>query len=129
MQTEKRNLDGYGLLTFHLDERTDLFADLAVGSATIYNNTRAPTWTSARNYFYNQNSGELESWYRRFAPEEVGGLPRNANRFLEKSWSFNVGVRGQLGDSDWDYEAVYSRSRYENRTRPVSYTHLRAHET
>ncbi|WP_202616589.1 hypothetical protein, partial [Escherichia coli] len=112
VQTEKRNLNGYGLLTFHLDEHTDLFADLAVGSARISNNTRAPTWTSSRNYFYNQNTGNLESWYRRFAPEEIGGLPRNANRFLENSWSFNVGARGQLGDSGWDYEAVYSRSRY-----------------
>ncbi|WP_268595884.1 hypothetical protein, partial [Escherichia coli] len=62
-------------------------------------------------------TGNLESWYRRFAPEEIGGLPRNANRFLENSWSFNVGARGQIGDSGWDYEAVYSRSRYENRTR------------
>jgi len=117
VQTEKRNLNGYGLLTFHVNETTDLFADLAVGSARITNNTRAPTWTSARNYFYNQTTGNLESWYRRFAPEEIGGLPRNANRFLENSWSFNVGARGQIGDSGWDYEAVYSRSRYENRTR------------
>lgn len=117
VQTQKRNLNGYGLLTFHVNETTDLFADVAVGSARIYNNTRAPTWTSARNYFYNQTTGNLESWYRRFAPEEIGGLPRNANRFLENSWSFNVGARGQIGDSGWDYEAVYSRSRYENRTR------------
>ncbi|WP_204351651.1 hypothetical protein, partial [Klebsiella variicola] len=86
VQTEKRNLNGYGLLTFHVNETTDLFADLAVGSARITNNTRAPTWTSARNYFYNQTTGNLESWYRRFAPEEIGGLPRNANRFLENSW-------------------------------------------
>jgi outer membrane receptor protein involved in Fe transport len=35
VQTQKRNLNGYGLLTFHVNETTDLFADLAVGSARI----------------------------------------------------------------------------------------------
>ena len=117
VQTEKRNIDAYSALTWHLNDRQELFADVAIGTARIYNNTRAPSWTSSRNYFYNQNSGQLESWYRRFAPEEIGGVQRNANRFLESSWSFNVGARGSLGSSDWDYEAAYSRSRYENRTR------------
>ncbi|MEG2805173.1 TonB-dependent receptor [Stenotrophomonas sp.] len=117
VQTEKRNIDAYSALTWRLGERQEVFADVAVGTARIYNNTRAPSWTSSRNYFYNQNSGQLESWYRRFAPEEIGGVQRNANRFLETSWSFNVGARGSLGSSDWDYEAAYSRSRYENRTR------------
>ncbi|MGE8214672.1 MAG: TonB-dependent receptor plug domain-containing protein [Stenotrophomonas maltophilia] len=117
VQTEKRNIDAYSALTWHLGDRQELFADVAIGTARIYNNTRAPSWTSSRNYFYNQNSGQLESWYRRFAPEEIGGVQRNANRFLETSWSFNVGARGSLGGSDWDYEAAYSRSRYENRTR------------
>jgi len=117
VQTEKRNIDAYSALTWRLNERQELFADVAIGTARIYNNTRAPSWTSSRNYFYNQASGQLESWYRRFAPEEIGGVQRNANRFLETSWSFNVGARGSLGSSDWDYEAAYSRSRYENRTR------------
>ncbi|KAF1016781.1 MAG: Vitamin B12 transporter BtuB [Stenotrophomonas maltophilia] len=117
VQTEKRNLDGYGSLTWHLDDRNDLFADFAVDSARIYNNTRAPTWTSSRTYFYNQNTAALETWYRRFAPEEIGGRQLNANRFLENSWSFNVGAKGLIGDSGWQYEAAYSRSRYENRTR------------
>ncbi|MGA6182208.1 TonB-dependent receptor [Stenotrophomonas sp. NPDC077421] len=117
VQTEKRNIDAYSALTWRLNDRQELFADAAIGTARIYNNTRAPTWTSSRNYFYNQNSGQLETWYRRFAPEEIGGVQSNANRFLEQSWSFNVGARGSLGSSDWDYEAAYSRSRYENRTR------------
>ncbi len=107
----KRNLNGYGLLTFHVNETTDLFADLAVGGARITNNTRAPTWTSARSYSQpdHRQPGKLVPplCARNRWPAA------NANRFLENSWSFNVGARGQIGDSGWDYEAVYSRSRYE----------------
>lgn len=66
------------------------------------------------NYFYNQNSGNLESWYCCFVLEEIGGLLCNVNWFLENLWLFNVGVCGQIGDSGWDYEVVYSCLCYEN---------------
>lgn len=117
VQTEKKNADAYGSLTWHLNDRTDLFADVQLGVSSIQNNTRAPSWTSDNNYFYNQATGLNEIWYRRIAPEEIGSAHANNNRFLERSWAFTTGVRGSFGESAWDYELAYNRGRYENKTK------------
>jgi len=117
VQTQKKNADAYGLLTWHLSERAELFADVQLGIASIENNTRAPSWTSDNNYFLNQATGLNEIWYRRIAPEEIGSAHANNNRFLERSWAFSVGARGALGDSDWNYELAYNHGRNENRTK------------
>ncbi len=117
VQTQKKNADAYGSLTWRVGERTEVFADVQLGIASIENNTRAPSWTSDSGYFLNRSSGLNETWYRRIAPEEIGSAHANNNRFLERSWAFATGVRGSLGDSDWDYELAYNRGRYENRTK------------
>lgn len=117
VQTEKKNADAYGSLTWHLNDRTDLFADVQLGVSSIQNNTRAPSWTSDNNYFYNQATGLNEIWYRRIAPEEIGSAHANNNRFLERSWAFTTGVRGSFAESAWDYELAYNRGRYENKTK------------
>ncbi|WP_242107018.1 TonB-dependent receptor plug domain-containing protein [Luteimonas aquatica] len=121
VQTEKKNADAYGALTWHLNDRTDLFADVALGIASIQNNTSVPTWTSdaaSNGYFINQGNGNTpEVLQRNFMPEEIGSAHANNRHYLERSWAFTVGAKGTFGDSDWDYEAAYNRGRYENRTR------------
>ncbi|MEH6421681.1 TonB-dependent receptor plug domain-containing protein [Pseudomonas sp. CGJS7] len=117
VQTQKKSADAYGLLTWHLNEGTELFADVQLGVSSIENNTRAPSWTSDNNYFLNQATGLNEIWYRRIAPEEIGSAHANNNRFLERSWAFTVGARGDFGDSDWKYELAYNHGRNENRTK------------
>jgi outer membrane receptor protein involved in Fe transport len=120
VQTEKQNADAYGSLTWHLDDRTDLFADVALGIADIANNTRAPSWTSEQStngYFYNQASDQYETWYRRIAPEEIGSAHANNQKFLERSWAFTAGARGAFGDSAWEYEVAYNRARTSNHTK------------
>ncbi|WP_031370847.1 TonB-dependent receptor plug domain-containing protein [Lysobacter antibioticus] len=117
VQTQKKNADAYGSLTWRLSDRTEVFADLQLGISSIENNTRAPSWTSDNNYFYNQASGLNEIWYRRIAPEEIGSAHANNNRFLERSWAFTTGLRGSFGESGWDFEVAYNRGRYENRTK------------
>ena len=120
LQTEKENADAYASLTWHLGERADLFADVALGIADIANNTRAPSWTSeqaSNGYFYNQASGQYETWFRRIAPEEIGSAQANNQKFLERSWAFTVGARGAIGESAWDYEVAYNRARTSNHTK------------
>ncbi|GAB3352925.1 TonB-dependent receptor plug domain-containing protein [Lysobacter tyrosinilyticus] len=123
VQTEKKNADAYGSLTWHLGEHADVFADLALDVADIANNTRAPSWTSEQatnGYFYNQASGQYETWFRRIAPEEIGSAHANNRKFLERSWAFTVGARGSFGESAWDYEVAY------NQARSTDYTKRRA---
>lgn len=120
IQTEKKNADAYGALTWHLNDRTELFADVALGIASIQNNTSVPTWTSdasSNGYFINQATGNPEILQRNFMPEEITSAHANNRRYLEKSWAFTVGAKGSFGDSDWGYEAAYNRGRYENRTK------------
>ncbi len=59
----------------------------------------------------------LQLYQHIFSPEETGG--RNANNEKNDSQSYNLalGVHGAFGDSDWEYDAYYTRSQYEVQNR------------
>ncbi len=108
-----------GLLKYQLDEKTELFSDLLFGLARTANNTRGPSWTSlgaSSGYFRNANTGELETWSRRLAPEELGGVDRLNREWRDTTASLAFGMRGELPGA-WDYELAYSASGYRNKAR------------
>ena len=72
------------------------------------------TWWGANtgNYFVNSNTGTFDLVQQTFAPEEMGGLDASANKLWSRAYSFTGGVRGNLGQSDWAYDAYYARSQY-----------------
>ena len=72
------------------------------------------TWWGANtgNYFVNANTGTFDLVQQTFAPEEMGGLDASATRLWSRAYSFTGGVRGNLGQSDWAYDAYYARSQY-----------------
>lgn len=117
-QTANTSENLYGGLEYRLSDKTTLFGNASVSWNQTKNNTRGPSWTSAAattGYFLDQNTGADEVWTRRFAPEELGGAA-----VWDKEWndSFEnavLGVRGQILDSSWNYEASYSASAYQSR--------------
>lgn len=120
VQTKNRSQNGYLGLDYELNEKTQLFADVLIGANQIENNTRGPTWTSAVNhkgYFFNQDSGNYETWSRRFAPEELGGVEQVNKKWQELSSNLNFGIRGDIGESSWGYEAAYNGSIYTSQLR------------
>ncbi|WP_223879256.1 TonB-dependent receptor plug domain-containing protein [Chitinimonas arctica] len=122
-QTENHSENLFGGLNYAVNERTNLFGELALGFNTTRNNTRGPSWTSeaaGNGYFFNRDSGRNEVWSKRFSPEEIGGATRFNRQWDDSAASLAVGVRGDIAASSWNYEASYSASSYvskDNRPR------------
>src|SRR3546814_9853327 len=78
---------------------------------------RLPTWETAQtdaitDYFFNQSTGQLEWWRRRFTPQELGGVQNSFTKTTGKTIGLSTGFRGSFAQ-DWDYEAALSYSRYK----------------
>lgn len=116
-QTGNRSLNAASLLSWQLDDRTELFAEALLGLNRTENNTRGPSWTSlgaSTGYFRNALTGNLETWTRRIAPEELGGVDRFNREWRDGSGNLALGARGELGD--WGYELSYNASVYRSKT-------------
>src|SRR6185369_9033076 len=114
--------DLYASAKYTLTDHATLFGDVILNINRIQNNTRGPIWTSAAasgGFFLNQNTGAYEAWNRRISPEEIGGVDRFDRYWQETAADVTAGIRGELGNSEWNYEAAWSGSAYRSRnTRP-----------
>lgn len=120
VQTQDHSQNGFLNLNYALNDKTELFGDVLIGANQIQNNTRGPSWNSlaaSSGYFYNQNTGNYEVWSRRFAPEELGDVEKANKKWQELATNLNLGVRGDIGDSSWKYEAAYNGSVYTSEYR------------
>lgn len=61
-------------------------------------------------YFMDPRTGQLLLTQWAFAPEEVGGYQSINDRATVDTMSSTVGVRGNFGDSNWAWDAYYTRS-------------------
>ncbi len=116
-QTGSRSSNFAALLNYQLNGRTELFLEGLLGFNTTENNTRGPSWTSlaaSTGYFRNAKTDKLETWTRRLAPEELGGVDSFNRSWRDRSGNLALGARGELGA--WGYELVYNASAYDNRT-------------
>jgi iron complex outermembrane recepter protein len=117
---EAQNL--YASAKYALNDHATLFGDVVLDFNRIQNNTRGPNWTAAAattGFFLNQNTGAYEAWSRRISPEEIGGVDRFNRFWQETAADLTTGVRGKIGESDWNYEAAWNGSVYRSRnTRP-----------
>src|SRR3546814_10656873 len=80
---------------------------------------RLPTWETAQtdaitDYFFNQSTGQLEWWRRRFTPQELGGVENSFPETTGKTIGRSTGFRGRFGQ-DWDYEPALSYSQYNSK--------------
>lgn len=108
----------YGKLKYQLDEHTQLFADAVAGWHKIQNNTRGPNWTSdlaTTGYFFNQNTQADESWMRRIAPEEIGGIDLYDRYWHSSNALATAGIQGDIAQTGWTYEAAYRASFTQSR--------------
>lgn len=117
-QTADNSENIYGGLEYRISDKATLFSNASVAWNQTKNNTRGPSWTSAAattGYFYDQTTGANETWSRRFAPEEIGGASAWDKEWNDTFENVVLGVRGQILDSSWNYEASYSASAYQSR--------------
>ena len=99
---------GYLSLSQALGERASLYADLGYTVGESVTGTGGP-------YYWDLVPIAGQNWRvsREFAPEEIGGI--DASNVFNRSHQYDaaLGARGQVGESDWDYDAGYSRSFYQ----------------
>lgn len=114
---EEEGISGYFNGNFALNDNTDLYATVLVGRNTARNDSGSRFWVpdyngTHQNYVWNATEQTLETYQHIFAPEE---MPEEARFFDADSDSYSaaVGIKGTFGDSDWDYDAYYSRSGYK----------------
>lgn len=112
---------GTANLTYRFNDNMQAYAEILYsfskpktepGSAVwlYYNPSLANSASAFANYFYNTASGDIEQWQRFFAPEEMGGTMANADTNYTHQYNVNVGLRGNVGTSNWGYDAYYNRS-------------------
>lgn len=114
---EERGLSGYLNGRFALNDDAELYATVLVGKNKAKNDSGSRFWVpdyngTHQNYVWNSAEQTLETYQRIFAPEE---MPEDARFYTADSESYSValGVEGTFGDSNWDYDAYYSRSGYK----------------
>lgn len=113
VQTGNQSENLYGEAKYELNDHARLFGDIVAGWNKTKNNTRGPSWTSllaSTGYFFNQTSGANESWTRRIAPEEIGGIDLYDRYWDTMNGAATVGIEGDIGTSGWQYEAAYNAS-------------------
>lgn len=122
LENGRRSVNFYGSSTYHLNDHTDLFLDVLAGTShqDSYNtpleweNSYPLNGDSTPIPFYNQATGQVEQWQRRyFTIEENGGFGPGMIRNINNTLSLNTGIKGSFGDSSWNYEAMFGHSQNE----------------
>ena len=117
---EEEGVSAYLSGNFALNENTDVYATLLLNRNKTTVDTGSRFWvpdyanveTNPLNIVFDENLGRLISFQHIFAPEEQG--PEGGfYDSISKSYSAALGIKGRLGDSDWDYDAYYSRSGFK----------------
>ncbi|HEX6834536.1 MAG TPA: TonB-dependent receptor [Rudaea sp.] len=118
LENGRKMANFYGSATFKLNDTMSLFLDLQAGTShqDSYNtplqwqNSYPLNGDSTPVPFYNQATGQVEQWQRRyFTIEENGGFKAGQIRNIDNTYALNTGLKGVFHDS-WNYEAMFSHS-------------------
>ena len=124
-----KNNQGSGYLSgsFRINSNMELYGNLVAniqtqdyGAGPYYNwwepNISAFYHGGNPGIIYNANTGTFQNPVESFAPEEVGGLLVNGTHEVDRSYNFYGGVKGNLGNTDWTYDAYYARAQFNTVT-------------
>jgi len=106
LSNKSKDANGSLFLRYHLNDHTELYSDMLYSYSNPTYTGGSPFWNQT---FYNQTSGQYELWQRIYSPEEVGN-DATFQRVFTHSYNTSFGIRGDIGDSDWSYDAYYNRS-------------------
>ena len=118
LENGRKAANFYGSATYHFSDHIDFFADLQYSTShqDSYNtplqweNSYPLNGDSTPIPFYNQATGQIEQWQRRyFTIEENGGFGPGTIRNINNTLALNTGVKGSFGEA-WNYEAMFSHS-------------------
>ena len=110
----RQAINFYGTASYRLNDRASLFLDLQAGNSHQVSSNGTLQWqnsfaldgTSVPVPFYNQATGQIEQWQRRYITiEETGGFQATEIHNDNKTLSINTGVKGAF-NADWSYEGL-----------------------
>jgi len=116
--SERRGGSGFASLNYDLSETTTLFADVLIGVSKVELFQDVQAWNymdelgNEEGWFFNEQTGDLDNWYRQFTPEEMGGLERGNVHSDQTTITITPGIKGKFGEN-WKYEAYLNHSSYE----------------
>lgn len=112
---EEQGVSAYFNSNLRLSDNANFYTSILYGKNEAKNDSGSRFWTPNYNdntggYIWNSAEQTLETYQHIFSPEEQG-----ITNFTTDSRSYNLafGINGTIGDSNWDYDAYYSRSGYE----------------
>ncbi|CAG2098036.1 TonB-dependent receptor [Xanthomonas arboricola pv. juglandis] len=117
---KERSASGYANLSYAFNDNVELYSTLLLNRTKVEVNSGPRFWQTSSDtggFFYNQDSQQLESYQRIFAPEETGNQNFNNDRQTADSYNIALGLKGGLGASNWTYDAYYARSEYRIESR------------
>ena len=117
--SQRQSANLYAALNYEVNSNLALFADIQGGWSETKQFQDTLSWQfqdangSSDGIFYNQKTGGLDEWFRRFTPEEAGGLSSGYITNISHTVSITPGARGSLGHG-WDFETAYNFSQYKS---------------
>ena len=133
LMNSERNASGYLSAHYRLNSDAELYGTLLYdfSSKDSYAGPFYNWWEPNINgtggvspgIIYNANTGTYQNPFELFAPEEVGGLAAGATHFVNRVYNFFGGLKGELGQTNWNYNAFYARSQnnlVSNQPRPLT---------
>ncbi len=112
---KERSSSGYANLSYAFNDNMEAYATLLLNHSNLESNSGSRFWQSSIDtggFIINDNTGDFESFQHIFSPEETGGRNFNNERQSNDSYNVAVGLKGVIGQSNWDYNAYYARSEY-----------------
>jgi len=118
MQNQQKVANGYLSLKYQFNDHAQAYGDV------LYNQTKTSysagggyqEFYSTSSVLYDRDSGRLLNLLQYvLAPEEVQGA--NDTRLFGRYYVANLGLRGSLGDSNWNYDAYYHRSQSDQNSK------------
>ncbi len=122
LMNQKRDYSGYVNFNYQINDNATLFGSLLYDyqKQRLYAGPDYNWWAPDNgNYIINANTGTFDFYEKIFAPEEIGGQLANADNHIDKMYNGDIGIRGNFGDSNWNYEAYFSRSDYKDYDRQL----------
>lgn len=122
IQNQSKQIAGYLRGEDRISDNVELYGTVLWNANSLRYSDGRRFWqpnlaNQGSGYFFNPVTNQLESAQRIFSPEESGGLNVGENRELQRAYNTYFGVRGNLGTSDWKYDAFYDRSAYFDDTK------------
>lgn len=110
---QQKSATGYLNATYSLNSNTQLYANVLYNVSTTRYTGGPYFWETSIDtggYIWNTNTQEFQLLQHLYAPEEIGNWNLYGTSDLERTYNAWAGVKGSIGESNWNYDVFFARS-------------------